>query len=107
MLKQLPCILLACMFSATYALNCSAAAQVSISQAELLSVGCFSCHGREGVGAKRIPKLSKLTKQEISEGLYGFKSGEERSTIMQRHAKAYTDQEIDLIAGYIANLKKK
>ncbi len=105
MLKQLPCILLTCTLSVTYSLSCSAATQVS--QAELLSVGCFSCHGREGVGARRIPKLSKLTKQEISEGLHGFKSGEERSTIMERHAKAYTDQEISLIAGYIANLKKK
>jgi len=59
------------------------------------------------MGARRIPKLSKLSKQDISESLHGFKSGEERSTIMGRHAEAYTDEEITLLAEYFANQKKK
>ncbi|VAW62414.1 hypothetical protein MNBD_GAMMA11-3114 [hydrothermal vent metagenome] len=105
MLKKTPLILLIGTLSAAYSLSCPATTQVS--QAELLAVGCFSCHGHEGVGAKRIPKLSKLSKQDISESLYGFKSGEERSTIMERHAKAYTDKEIALLAEYFANLKNK
>jgi len=97
-------ILLVGMFSTGYSLLCSAA---HISRAELLAVGCFSCHGWEGIGAKRIPKLSKLTKKDISESLHGFKTGEERSTIMGRHAKAYTDEEITLLAEYFSNLKNK
>ncbi|VAW57050.1 hypothetical protein MNBD_GAMMA07-800 [hydrothermal vent metagenome] len=105
MLKTTPFILLTCTLTASFSLISHAAPHVT--QAELLAVSCFSCHGQEGIGAKRIPKLSKLSKQDISEGLHGFKSGEEKSTIMGRHAKAYTDKEIELLAGYFSSLKNK
>jgi len=105
MLKKTLFLLLASAFTTILSFNAHAAAHVT--QAELLAVGCFSCHGKEGIGSKRIPKLSKLSKQDISEGLYGFKTGEEKSTIMGRHAKAYTDKEIELLASYFSSLKKK
>ena len=105
MLKKIPFLLF--IFALTGSLSFNTYAAAHVSQAELLAVGCFSCHGKEGMGSKRIPKLSKLSKQDISEGLYGFKTGEEKSTIMERHAKAYTDKEIELLAIYFSSIKKK
>ncbi len=105
MLNIIKSVLLSSAVFSMVSFNVSAGVQVG--QAELLAVACFSCHGRNGIGAKRIPKLSKLSKNDISESLHGFKSGEERSTIMGRHAEAYTDEEITLLAEYIVSLKNK
>lgn len=78
-----------------------------VSRAEMLVHQCFACHGTNGIGSLKIPELNSLKKSDILESLNGFKSGSEKSTIMDRHAKAYTDEEIKLIADYIVSLKKK
>lgn len=79
----------------------------SIARAEMLAHQCYACHGTHGVGAGKIPELAELDKDDIMESLTGFKSGTERSTIMDRHAKGYSDEEIELLADYFVSLKKK
>jgi len=78
----------------------------SVSRAEMLAHQCFTCHGTNGIGSLKIPELNSLKKSDILESLNGFKTGEEKSTIMDRHAKAYTDAEIKLLAEYFVSLKK-
>ncbi len=80
-------------------------AAADVSQGEVLASACYSCHGVEGVGSKKIPELNTLTKQDITESLFGFKSGEEHSTIMGRYMEAYTDKEIEILANYLSSLK--
>ena len=77
-----------------------------ISKIEIIVSTCFTCHGVEGVGSGKIPELRGLKKSDITESLLGFASGDERSTIMGRHAKAYTKEEINQLAEYFAALKK-
>jgi sulfide dehydrogenase cytochrome subunit len=79
----------------------------SITEAEMLADQCFACHGTNGVGSGKIPELIELDKDDIMESLNGFKSGSEKSTIMGRHAKAYSDKEIELLADYFVSLKNK
>lgn len=71
-----------------------------IDRGELLASMCVTCHGPGGQGSKRIPAMDNHTEKEIIEYMNGFKSGTERATIMDRHAKSYNDEEIKLIAKY-------
>jgi sulfide dehydrogenase cytochrome subunit len=86
----------------------SASAQAAdISKIDIIVSTCFTCHGVNGVGSGKIPELDDLKKSDITESLLGFASGDEKSTIMGRHAKAYTKEEINLLAEYFSGLKKK
>lgn len=80
-------------------------ADPKISQSEILAQQCFVCHGIKGEGAGKIPELRGLEKSDIVESLLGFKTGEEKSTIMEKYAKAYTNEEIQLLADYFSDLK--
>lgn len=67
---------------------------------------CFSCHGTDGRSAGSIPSLTGINAQQALVVLQGFKSGALPSTVMTRHAKGYTDAELEAIANYIGtNLK--
>jgi cytochrome subunit of sulfide dehydrogenase len=79
---------------------------VASETARTLAQNCFTCHGPEGKSSGAIPSLSRLSAQRIASKLRDFKSGAEPSTVMGRHAKAYTDSEIDAVASYIASLNK-
>jgi sulfide dehydrogenase cytochrome subunit len=68
---------------------------------------CFACHGPNGVSPGSIPSLHTLTANNIAEMLKAFKSGQRPSTVMGRHAKGYTNTEIEAISSHIASLNKK
>jgi sulfide dehydrogenase cytochrome subunit len=68
---------------------------------------CFACHGPNGVSPGSIPSLHTLTAGNIAEMLKAFKSGQRPSTVMGRHAKGYTNTEIEAISSHIASLNKK
>lgn len=70
----------------------------------IMANACTTCHGPDGKGAKKIPKLKGLEISDIVESMKGFQSGEEKATIMNRHAQTYTDDEIDQLAKYFAAL---
>jgi len=70
----------------------------------IMADACLTCHGPNGVGSGKIPELKGLEKSDITESLFGFKSGDEKSTIMGRYAKALSDDEIDMLAEYFAAL---
>jgi sulfide dehydrogenase cytochrome subunit len=77
-----------------------------INKIELIASTCFTCHGVNGVGSGKIPELQDLKKSDITESLLGFSSGDEKSTIMGRHAKAYSKEEIYELAEYFVKLNK-
>ncbi len=64
---------------------------------------CFSCHGTDGRSPGAIPSLTGKTAQQALLQLKEFKSGQLAATVMTRHAKGYTDAELEAIANYIAN----
>ncbi len=93
-------VLAAIIFSAS-----TSAETAGFTETELLAQQCFVCHGIKGEGAGKIPELVGLEKSDIMESMLGFKSGEEKSTVMGRYAKAYTEKEIKLLADYFSKLK--
>ncbi len=75
-----------------------------VSRAEMLANSCAACHGADGRGSKTIPELKGIEVDDFVKTMNGFQTSEESSTIMDRHAKEYTDEDIRLLAEYFAGL---
>lgn len=68
-----------------------------------LANNCYSCHGPAGRSPGSIPSIHTLNARRIEMDLKHFRSGERKSTVMGRMARAYSDQEIEAIAHFIAD----
>ena len=67
---------------------------------------CYSCHGTDGRSPGSIPSLTGKNAQQALLMLKEYKSGRLAATVMTRHAKGYTDAELEALANYIGtNLK--
>jgi sulfide dehydrogenase cytochrome subunit len=76
-----------------------------LSRGAMLSASCEGCHGTAGHSPGSIPDISGKSAEYIQLALEDFRSGERESTVMGRHAKGYTDDEILLIAEYFMQQK--
>ncbi len=74
-----------------------------ISQGEMLSNSCAACHGTDGKSPGAIPSIHGKSAQFIAQALTEFRAGTRPSTVMGRHAKGYSDEEIKLIAEHFAS----
>lgn len=78
----------------------------SSTQARNLAATCFTCHGNEGRSVGGIPpSLAGQDRNHLLQTLKDFKDGKRPATIMHQHAKGYTDQQLEAIATYFANVK--
>ena len=72
-----------------------------------MAATCAACHGTSGHSVtKTVEPLAGRPKERIVELMQAFKTGKKPATIMQQISKGYTDQQIDMIAGYFAEQKK-
>lgn len=71
-----------------------------LSRGAMLAVSCAGCHGTDGNSPGAIPAISSKKADFIEQSLKDFRDGKRESTVMGRHAKGYTDEEITLIAEY-------
>lgn len=71
---------------------------------QTLALSCAGCHGTDGQSVGIIPSFYGKTPQYLEAALKDFKSGARVSTVMNRHAKGYTDEEIGLIAEYFGTV---
>ena len=78
-----------------------------LSRASMLSYTCAGCHGTDGVSPGSIPSIACKSADTIEKALKEYRSGKRFSTVMGRHVKGYTDQEIQLIAGFFGNYCNK
>lgn len=79
----------------------------SISRGEIIANTCFTCHGTHGVSPSSIPSIDFIPAGRMIEILRAYKTGQRYSTVMGRHATAYSDEEIVEVANFLANLQKK
>ena len=75
-------------------------------QAMMLAGSCFSCHGTEGrYGEDSIPAIAGRPAEILEAQLLAFRNDEvPGTTIMNRLAKGYTDEQIGLLAWYFAGI---
>ncbi len=74
---------------------------------EILALSCASCHGTDGESVGIMPGFYGKPAAYLKTALIEFKNDERYSTVMGRHAKGYTDEEIDLIAEYFGGLNQQ
>lgn len=70
-------------------------------QTESLVFTCYTCHGPQGKSPGAIPSLTQLSAIEIRDKLVDFRQDLGEATIMNRIAKAYSEEEIERIAQYL------
>jgi cytochrome c553 len=90
--------------AATSALSLPALAQSGSSGtlARNLAATCANCHGTNGQAIGDMKPLAGVSAEKIVAMMADFKSGNQPATIMHQIAKGYTDEQIKLIAGYLA-----
>lgn len=81
----------------------SAPAQAQSGQA--MAQTCYVCHGPGAKGAGPIVSLVGLPKEHVARQMADFKADKRPGTIMNRIAKGYSDEQLALIAEYLATLK--
>jgi cytochrome c553 len=71
-----------------------------------LAATCFTCHGTDGRSVNGIPpSLAGQNKAYLLQQMKALRAGQRPATIMHQQAKGYTDEELELIAGYFASVK--
>ena len=73
-----------------------------LSRAAMLSASCEGCHGTYGRSPGAIPPIAGRSADYLRETLESFRSGETEATVMGRHVKGYSEEEIRLIAEYFS-----
>lgn len=89
----------------TLAILCSATsvyAAESDSHLRVLAASCAACHGSHGNSVGGTPVLAGLDAAHFRLQMKSFRSGERTSTVMHRHAKGLTENEIEALAAYFS-----
>ena len=73
-----------------------------VSRAELLAAQCNACHGNNGQGAKPNPSINGEDPADFLDLMTAFASGDEPTSIMDRHAQGYTEAELKMLAEYFS-----
>ena len=78
-----------------------------LSRAAMLSASCEGCHGTYGHSPGAIPSIAGKSAEYLREVLAGFRSGDREATVMGRHVRGYTEDEIRLIAEYFSEQREQ
>lgn len=70
-----------------------------------LAATCANCHGTNGVSVGEVESLAGKPKDELVRKMQEFKSGAKPATVMHQLAKGFTDEQIQLLAGWFAAQK--
>lgn len=74
--------------------------------ASMLGNTCAGCHGTGGnTQGPATPGIAGISREYFVDMMEDYKSDERPGTIMNRIAKGYSDEEIELMAGYFAEKK--
>ena len=76
-----------------------------LSRGAMLSASCEGCHGTNGRSPGAMPSIAGKSAEYLREALERFRSGEVPSTVMGRHVKGYSEEEIRLISEYLSKQK--
>jgi sulfide dehydrogenase cytochrome subunit len=70
-------------------------------RAAVLANACAACHGTDGQSPGAMPALHGKSAEFIGQRLKEFKTDQRPSTVMNRLAKGYSDEDIALIAAHL------
>lgn len=70
--------------------------------ARSIAASCANCHGTGGISRGENVSLAGKPKDELVRNIQDFKQGRKPGTIMPQLAKGFTDEQIELAAGWFA-----
>jgi sulfide dehydrogenase cytochrome subunit len=93
--------------TAAFAASLIAAAAAQAQQAapipgSVLAATCSGCHGPAGRSVAEIPPINGRTEQQLLSAMLDFKNDRRPATVMNRHAKGFSDDELAAIAREIS-----
>lgn len=68
---------------------------------ETITRNCVVCHGPKEARQAEIPTLANYPAKKMAEMLAGFKADQKPATIMNRIAKAFSDEQLVEIANHL------
>ncbi len=71
----------------------------------MLANPCAGCHGTDGASPGSIPSIKGLPSSYLVSAMKAFKADKRKGTVMNRIAKGYTDEEIELMAKHFSSAK--
>jgi cytochrome c553 len=99
-----------CVLSPAWAMSAEAVVSANADQQvhiRVLAASCAACHGTQGNSVGITPSLAGLDTGYFVMQMLAFKQGERASTVMHRHAKGLTVDEINALAVYFAAQKRQ
>lgn len=77
------------------------ATQVEDLATAALAYNCYTCHGTDGASPGEVPSIAHKSARYIERKVREYRDDESASGIMNRIARALSDEEITRIAGFI------
>ncbi len=84
----------------------AAHAQTVDLQARAWAASCAACHGTNGKSNSAIPSIAGQDKAVLYTKLLAYKKGTLPATVMDQHAKGYTDAQLERLAAHFAAQKR-
>ncbi|MFZ5465966.1 MAG: c-type cytochrome [Pseudomonadota bacterium] len=97
----------ASLVTAALMLGSAAGAHAATPSGQTIGLTCLACHGDAGQGSGAIPPLAGRSADTLYQALIDFKTGKRPATVMDRHAKGYSDEELRAVADYFSALNGK
>lgn len=88
-----------------FSASIAAAEGPDVTRGAILASTCFTCHGTDGKSPGEMPSIYGVPTESMVKTLQDFKSGMRQATVMGRHAKGYSDDQIREIAEYLSTIK--
>ncbi len=70
-----------------------------------IAAGCAGCHGTNGASQGGMPSLAGQARADLVRKMQDYKTNRTPGTVMPQLAKGYTDEQIELMAGWFAAQK--
>jgi cytochrome c553 len=79
-----------------------AAAAASAAEPPPGAAACSGCHPSSARVSSPVPRLAGVDRAVLVKAMQDFRAGQRPSTVMDRIAKGFTDDEIQAIAAWLA-----
>ncbi len=89
-----------------FSFSLSIAAEYDPIRAEMLSLSCTACHGSDGKSEAITPYIAGMGKAGLYQVLLDYKNGKRTETMMQKHVKGFSDEELEQIAYYFSKIER-
>lgn len=74
---------------------------------EMLSLSCASCHGTDGRSETVTPYIAGMGKTTLYKILMDYKQGRREATMMQKHVKGFSDEELEQVSYYFSKVPRQ